>query len=199
MRIYDISQEVFACDVYEGDPAPQRQTLRSMDKGDLYNLTAVSMCVHNGTHIDAPLHFIKDGIGVEGIPLSKLVGYAAVVECEGDIDARGASDILAEARKYGDDAARRILIKGRATVSAEAARVLAASGVDLIGVESQSVGPEDAPMEVHLILLGANVVLLEGIRLGEVTEGAYLLHAAPLLMSSCDGAPCRATLCDIDL
>ena len=80
MKIYDISQEVFGAQVYEGDPVPQKQTVCSMDKGDLYNLTAISMCVHNGTHIDAPLHFLSNGAGVDGIALSKLVGYAAVVE-----------------------------------------------------------------------------------------------------------------------
>ena len=198
MRIYDISQEVFTCDVYDGDPAPQRQTLCSIDKGDLYDLTAISMCAHNGTHIDAPKHFIKDGVGIDGIPLSKLVGYAAVVECDGDIDAQGAADILSRARAYGEDAARRILIKGKAVITAEAARVFSSSEVVLLGVESQTVGPEYAPMEVHLILLGAEVVLLEGIRLGEVSEGAYILHAAPLLLADCDGAPCRATLTDVN-
>ena len=64
----------------------------------------------------------------------------------------------------------------------------------LLGNESQTVGPEDAPMEIHLILLGADVVLLEGIRLAEVPEGVYLLNAAPLNLSGADGSPCRALL-----
>ena len=67
-------------------------------------------------------------------------------------------------------------------------------GVELVGVESQTVGPEDAPMAVHLELLGREVVLLEGIRLHEVPEGEYLLFAAPLLLGGADGAPCRAVL-----
>ena len=54
MIIYDISQEVYSCQVYPGDPAPEKRVLSSMEKGDLYNLTAFSMCAHNGTHIDAP-------------------------------------------------------------------------------------------------------------------------------------------------
>ena len=64
----------------------------------------------------------------------------------------------------------------------------------LFGNESQTVGPEDAPMEVHLILLGANIILLEGIRLENVEKGVYFLNAAPLNLSSADGAPCRAVL-----
>ena len=65
MKIYDISQKVFSCEVYPGDPVPEKKVLKSMQKGDVYNLTAFSMCAHNGTHIDAPFHFIKDGKAVD--------------------------------------------------------------------------------------------------------------------------------------
>jgi arylformamidase len=92
------------------------------------------------------------------------------------------------------NAAERILIAGKATVTAEAARVFAAAGIKLIGNESQTVGPENAPKEVHLILLGAEVVLLEGIVLTDIPEGRYFLSAAPLSLGGCDGAPCRAYL-----
>ncbi|WP_242843633.1 hypothetical protein [Ruminococcus bicirculans (ex Wegman et al. 2014)] len=68
------------------------------------------------------------------------------------------------------------------------------SNILLLGNESQTVGPENAPMEVHLILLGAGTVLLEGIRLAEVSEGVYFLNAAPLNLSGADGSPCRAIL-----
>ena len=64
----------------------------------------------------------------------------------------------------------------------------------MYGNESQTVGPEDAPKSVHLIMLGAEIVLLEGIRLGEVEEGIYLLNAAPINLGGADGAPCRAIL-----
>ena len=79
-------------------------------------------------------------------------------------------------------------------MTAEAARVFAAAGILLLGNESQTVGPPDAPKEVHLILLGAEVVLLEGIVLRDVPEGRYFLSAAPLNLGGCDGAPCRAYL-----
>ena len=78
--------------------------------------------------------------------------------------------------------------------SLEAAEVFAASDILLLGNESTSVGPEDAPMAVHLALLRADVALLEGIRLSEVTEGVYFLSAAPLNLSGADGSPCRAVL-----
>lgn len=83
---------------------------------------------------------------------------------------------------------------GDGEVSAEAAKVFAESNILLLGNESQTVGPENAPMEVHLILLRAGTVLLEGIRLAEVSEGVYFLNAAPLNLSGADGSPCRAIL-----
>ena len=76
----------------------------------------------------------------------------------------------------------------------EAAKVFAAHNIFLYGNESQTVGPLDAPMAVHLVMLGAEIVLLEGIRLGGVEEGVYFLNAAPINLGGSDGAPCRAVL-----
>ena len=194
MKIYDISQELFSCVVFPGDPSPKREVLSSMEEGALYNLTALSLCAHNGTHLDAPYHFINDGKTVEQLPLEKTVGWAYVTHENGMITAEDANRILAKAREAHPDSAKRILISGKATVSEEAARVFAEAKIDLVGNESQTVGPEDAPMQVHLILLGAEVVLLEGIRLDGIPEGVYLLSAAPISLGGSDGAPCRAIL-----
>lgn len=194
MKIYDISQEVFSCRVYAGDPAPERKLLCSMEKGGLYNLTAFSMCAHNGTHIDAPFHFVKGGKTVDALRLETFVGMAYVAEHHGIVSGDDAAEILEKANKQDPEAAKRILIKGDAEVSSEAAKVFAAAEILLLGNESQTVGPEDAPMEVHLILLGAGVVLLEGVRLAEVSEGVYFLSATPLNLSGADGSPCRAVL-----
>ena len=194
MKIYDISQEVFGCQVYPGDPTPKKRVISSMEKGDLYNLTAFSMCAHNGTHIDAPFHFIKDGKTVDSVSLDTFIGMAYVAEHNGIVSADDATEILEKAKKQNSEVAKRILIKGDAEVSAEAAKVFAESNILLLGNESQTVGPENAPMEVHLILLGAGAVLLEVIRLAEVSEGVYFLNAAPLNLSGADGSPCRAIL-----
>ena len=191
MKIYDISQEVFSCAVYPGDPQPEKQTLYSTEDGDFYNLTSFAMCAHNGTHVDAPFHFLHHGKTVDQVDLSYFVGDCYVARCEGDVTASDAKQILSKA---GD--ARRILIAGKATVTAEAAEVFAAGNIKLMGNESQTVGPEDAPMQVHLILLKAGIVLLEGIILKTVPEGRYFLSAAPLNLAGADGAPCRAYLID---
>jgi len=194
MKIYDISQEVFGCKVFPGDPAPQKTVLSSMENGDLYNLTKFSMCAHNGTHIDAPFHFVKDGKTVDVLDLESFVGMAYVAEHHGIVSGDDAFKILEKAKIQNAEAANRILIKGAAEVSAEAAKVFASSKILLLGNESQTVGPEEAPMEVHRILLSVGVVLLEGICLASVSEGVYFLNAAPLSLSGADGSPCRAIL-----
>lgn len=198
MKIYDISQEVFGCRVYPDDPAPEREILSSVKNGDKYNLTAFYMCAHNGTHIDAPFHFIKDGKTVDKLDLESFVGMAYVAEHHGTVNGSDAVKIIERAKKQSPEAARRILIKGDAEVSLEAARAFAAADILLLGNEAQTVGPADAPMAVHLALLGADVVLLEGICLSAVAEGAYLLNAAPLNLAGADGSPCRAVLMDKD-
>ena len=197
MKIHDISQEVFSCTVYPGDPAPVKQTLSSMEEGELYNLTAFSMCAHNGTHIDAPRHFIAEGKSVDELALDATVGLAYVAECEGDISAEDAREILCKAKNALVGAEKRILIKGNAVVTEVAAEAFAVAGTLLLGVEGQTVGPENAPMQVHKILLGAGAVLLEGVRLGDVSEGACFLSAAPLNLAGADGAPCRAYIIEI--
>ena len=189
MKIYDISQEVFSCAVYPGDPEPEKQELCATAAGDLYNLTYFSMCAHNGTHIDAPFHFIHHGKTVDALGLELFVGECFVARCEGDIGAKTAEEILRKAKGAG-----RILLAGDLTVTAEAASVFAEADIRLLGNEGQSVGPEDAPMQVHLILLRKDIALLEGIVLKDVPEGHYFLSAAPLNLGGCDGAPCRAYL-----
>ena len=194
MKIYDISQEVFSCNVYPGDPSPVKKTIMKISNGDVCNLTALEMCAHNGTHVDAPYHFLEGEETIDQVPLDKFIGYAYVAEHTGDIGREDALRILEEARACDPKASDMILVKGDCTVTADAAEVFAEAKIKLYGNESQTVGPVDAPMAVHLIMLGAKIVLLEGIRLAEVPVGSYLLNAAPINLGGCDGAPCRAVL-----
>ena len=123
MQLYDISQEVFSCRVYPGDPAPEKRLLSSTASGDQYNLTAFSMCAHNGTHIDAPRHFIKDGKTVDMLPLSCFVGHCFVAHHSGQMSASDAAEIMAQAQSAG--ASHRILIAGDSVVTQQAAEVFA--------------------------------------------------------------------------
>ena len=192
MKIYDISQELFGCAVYPGDPQPERFVTLSIKNGDICNLTAFKMCAHNGTHVDAPFHFYADGKTIDQVDLDRFIGWAYVAEHEGDISADDAKNILKAA-----NGCERILVKGKAVVTKEAAQVFAQEGIKLFGNESQTVGPIDAPKEVHLIMLGAEIVLLEGIRLEKVPVGKYFLNALPLNLGGADGSPCRATLLEM--
>ena len=200
MRIYDISQELFTCALFPGDPPPERIELMKIANGEICNLTGFKMCAHNGTHVDAPYHFIDAGKTIDEVDLKRFIGYAYVASHEGDLTAEDAERIMHLSRKAADeqggecDAFNRILVKGRATVTEGAAKVFSGNSILLYGNESQTVGPEDAPAAVHLIMLGKEIVLLEGIRLKDVPEGVYMLNAAPINLGGSDGSPCRAVL-----
>jgi len=194
VKVYDISQEVFSCEVFPGDIEPQRKVLESIENGKICNLTGLTMCAHNGTHVDAPYHFYKDGKTIDELALEKFVGKCYVSFAEGAVTAEDAVTILEKARNIDEEAARRILIGGNAFVTLEAAEEFARAGILLLGNESQTVGPIGAPAKVHYVLLAAEVVLLEGVRLNSIKEGVYLLNAAPLNLGQSDGAPCRAIL-----
>lgn len=200
MKIYDISQEVFNCRTFPGDPKPEKIMLNSIKNGDLYNLTSYSMCAHVGTHIDAPRHFIKDGKAVDDLSLESFVGLCYVANHNGGVvTEEDAKSIIEKAKNQNQEAAKRILIKGDVEVSLEAAKVFASSNIHLLGNESQSVGPINGPMAVHLALLSADVVLLEGINLNAISEGIFYLNAAPLNLKGADGSPCRAILIDYEI
>lgn len=190
LYVHDITQELFGGKVYPGDLVPSYERVAAMERGDIYNLTNLSMGAHNATHIDAPFHFYQDGKTVEELELSRCIGPCTVIELKDS-----GSNTLREALK---SCQKRILLKGDLVITLELAQLMNELEILLVGVETQSVGPEGAPMQVHLELLGKEVVLLEGIRLGEVEPGDYFLFAAPLKLGGCDGAPCRAVLLEFD-
>lgn len=196
MKIYDISQEVFHCTVFPGDVPPTRNVLETIEGGSICNLTGLTMCAHNGTHVDAPYHFYKDGKHIDELDPYRLVGRCYVTFAEGPLTEDLAKKIMQKATATDPEAAKRILIGGDTYVTLEAAKVFNRYGILLIGNESQTVGPLSAPAKVHYELLQTEVVLLEGIRLAAVPEGVYLLNAMPLNLGGSDGAPCRAILID---
>lgn len=171
---YDITQEVFSGAVYPGDSAPAYRRAQDIARGDLCTVTDFSMCAHNGTHADAPAHFLAGGATVECLPPEVFVGRCAVLSAEQAMRAPSLPP--------------RVLCRGGA-LTPKQARALAAR-VRLVGVEAQSVG--DA--QVHALLLGAGVAVLEGLVLTDVPDGEYELIALPLKLGGADGAPVRAVL-----
>ncbi|MCL2576762.1 MAG: cyclase family protein [Defluviitaleaceae bacterium] len=186
MKIIDITQELFSCRVYPGDKLPMYERVASVEH-DKFNLTNISMSVHNGTHIDAPNHFISNGKAIHELDLSTFYGKCTVVEFEGTIGDAEIADILKNCHK-------RLLFKGQNELTESAAVLIANSHVKLIGVESQSVGSMEHPLDVHLILLEKEIIPLEGLDLSNVNTGEYTLSAFPLNMKDSDGSPVRAVL-----
>ena len=129
--------------------------------------------------------------------VSTWVGFAYVCHFDGQVGREEIEQMLAEARNISPECAKRLLVGGKATLTEDGAVALAEAGVLLYGNESQTVGPEDAPMKTHLILLGCGTVLLEGVRLAGVPCGGYLLSAPPINVKGADGSPCRAVLIDL--
>lgn len=205
MKIYDISQELLSAAVYPGDPTPRAERIFSIPAGDPYNLTFLSLCAHNGTHVDAPCHFLDGGADIASMPLDRFVGAVYLTTRVGELTATDAAAILDAARDSfarsplaaldPDGQGRRIIIRGDATVILPCATALAAAGIYLLGTELQSVGPIDSPMAVHLALLSRGTALLEGLRIpADIPDGTYLLAAQPIAVSGADGSPCRAIL-----
>lgn len=187
VKIYDITQEFFNGAVFPGDPMPRRTQLMSMADGDVCNLTEFAACVHNATHIDAPCHFVPNGRDVVDMDLAKCMGEAFVSECDGEV-----TPLLV--RQLANKGCKRLLVKGKGTVSLAAAEAMVSAGMVLVGVESQTVGTDASLVSVHKMLLENEIVILEGLVLKEVPEGRYDLCALPLKLSQCDGSPVRAVL-----
>ena len=187
MKIYDISQELFSSNVYPGDKKPTYIRVSDMNQGAVCNVTEISMNAHNGTHMDAPRHFIKDGKTIDMLSLYDIIGKCAVVTAEGDITAE-------QIRKHSSYS--RILFRGKCQLTEEAAEILSECGIMLVGVESQSIATIEAPAAIHRIVLGQGVVALEGLVLTDVPDGEYFLFAAPIKLGGSDGSPCRAILID---
>ena len=179
--IYDITQEVFTCDVYPGDMRPKFKRIRSFETGDISNASEFAMNAHNGTHIDAPFHRLPNGKGIDELSLEACIGECEVIDYQN-------KDRIAKTN------AKRILLSNCDHISEETARLLVEKGIVFLGAEGLSIGS----CEVHNILLGAEVVVLEGALLKNVPEGVYQLYAAPIKLGGCDGAPCRAVLITIE-
>lgn len=194
MKYYDIARELFGTPAYPGDPVPEKEEILAIRKGDVCNLTYLKMCAHNGTHMDAPKHFSEGGKSIDRIRPEQFMGECSVLEYDGLLDGEQALKLL-EAERTKRRGLRKVLWKGQTYFGKDAAEVFVRMGLELIGVERQTVGPDDADtVQTHQVLLKAGIVLLEGLDLSETEPGWYFLSAPPLKLAGCDGAPCRPIL-----
>ncbi len=188
MIIHDISQNILTAKVMDGDTEPTVKLCQDIDSG--YRLSDITMCLHNGTHIDAPSHYIDNGATIDKVSLGSCIGSCVVVRCQCDID-----KCIVDSLPSGT---QRVLFDGRGLIVTSGAQAIVDRGIRLVGIARRSVANMDNCTSVHQILLGAGVVILEGIVLSSIPEGVYQLIALPLNIGNSEASPVRAVLIEQD-
>ena len=189
MIIHDISRDTINTHVYDGDPETRAQRIKSIENGDGYNLTEISMSVHSGTHIDAPLHFYDEGSSIDNIRLNTFFGKCTVISVSGILTGEDMERLLPYCK-------RRVLFHGEGNtfISHSAAIVLAESRVVLVGTDAQSIAPSFDEERTHRELARAGIVILENLNLSAIDDGEYDLCAFPIKLGGLEAAPCRAII-----
>ncbi len=185
----DISRGLISSPVYPGDPIPYVSKLYETEKGDDYTLSALSTGLHAGTHIDAPMHFIPGGKSIDEYPVSAFAGPCRVVKAKGFLTGAWIEQMcLYKCEK--------LLIKGEGAgkLDRSAAEEIIASGVKLVGIDSNTIGMQGQEADVHRTLLGNGCLILEGLNLSDVEPDDYYLMAFPVKIEGAEAAPCRAVL-----
>jgi arylformamidase len=185
------------------NPAIEIEHTQDLKHGDDATVSRLSMGVHTGTHVDAPVHFVIDGEGIDRVPLERLIGPARVVDV-GDVERIRPMDLANIELRPGD----RVLFKtgnsqhwnepqfrsNYTPLSLEAAQLLAASRVWTVGIDYLSIGSMRRGVQTHLVLLKAGVCIIEGLDLSGVESGWYDLLCLPIRLEGLDGAPARVVL-----
>ncbi len=187
------------------NPPIRIERMLDIERGDTVNVSTISMGSHTGTHMDAPLHFVRGGKGLDEMPLDAAIGHARVIEVHDPESIKpdelrphkihGGERVLFKtqnsARHWQEDA----FIEDFVYVSKEAARYLAACEVRTVGIDYLSVGGflRDG-VKTHQALLEAGIWIIEGLGLPQVEPGEYELLCLPLKIERSDGAPARAIL-----
>jgi arylformamidase len=193
--------------LWPGDPAPTMDYMKCISGGYRCNVTRLDTGVHFGTHLDAPCHFIDGSKGVDELDLDILVGKCSVIEIK---EIQKITPEHLEACQIGPGT-ERLLIKtlnsefwnepkhqfrtDYAAITADAARWLVDFGIKLVGIDYLSIQLfEDKISTTHLVLLEAEVIIVEGLDLRCVQPGNYNLTCLPMKLAGADGAPVRALL-----
>jgi arylformamidase len=193
--------------VYEGDPPMRFDFVKDMRKGDALTLSAYTLGAHSGTHIDAPMHFVRDGAPVDRIAIERLIGPARVIDIADDVQVIDA----AELQHHDWRGAPRILFRTRSSIrgwmtspafhrdfayiAPDAAQLLADANVQLVGIDYLSAEQFGAPApRTHQILLGKGIPIVEGLSLAMASAGDYDLIVLPMKVGGHEGAPARAVL-----
>ncbi len=190
---------------WPGDPPISIKRVMDIEQGDMINLSVISMGAHTGTHVDAPIHFVGKGQGIDDMPVDTLVGRARVIEIR-DPESIKPEELARHRIRHGE----RILFKTENSshvwqkdefvedfvfISDAAADLLVDRGVRLVGIDYMSVGSfRHGGSYVHKTLLSGGIWIIEGLNLSNVMPGKYDLISLPLRIVGGDGAPARAIL-----
>ena len=190
---------------WPGDPGVRIERVLDLEHGDNHTLSQISMGSHTGTHIDAPLHFVRKGVGIDKMPLDITMGQARVIEIH-DPESIKAEELVHHRIRRGE----RVLFKTRNSsyvwqtdefvedfvfLTQEAARFLAKCQVRLVGIDYLSVGGfKRDDSYVHQVLLGTGIWIIEGLNLSSVGAGRFDLICLPIKLERGDGAPARAVI-----
>jgi len=204
-RLHDISMTVTSAPVWPGETRPKLDRVKSFAAGDGVEVSELSMCVHTGTHVDAPWHFVNGGTSIGEVGLARFIGPAQVIDVQGtnriDVAELETAGILA--------GCKRLLLrtsnsrfsrepdfdKNYAALTPASAQWLRDRGIGLVGIDYASIEAFDEPDNLtHKILLEAGVVVLEGLDLSRIPAGCYELVCLPLKIGDAEAAPARAVL-----
>ena len=208
MKLFDISLSLSPQTIHWVTGTPLQLIERKrMSRGDTNNSSSIHTSVHAGTHVDAPFHFVPEGVTIESLPLDVFIGPARV--CELEPGSHITADDINKLAIRGED---RVLFKTRnsqllqkgvydasfAAFSVDGAKALVDAGVRLVGLDYLSAAHAEEQVPVHRAFLDYGVVLLEGVDLSQVPPGRYELICPPVKLAGSDGAPCRAILRELN-
>jgi arylformamidase len=204
-KLYDVTVPLSAeVPTFPGDPRFRMEFSHRISEGEPYNVARLTLGAHSGTHVDAPYHFLADGATVDQLALEMLMGKARVVDMtaldridRGDlerVDLRDDIRVLFKTRMSGQ-LRQPVFQEDFVYLTPEAATYLVKVGIKLVGSDYLSIekfGSKD--YAAHHALLGAGVVIIEGLDLTEVEAGEYELTCLPLRIAGADGSPARVVL-----
>lgn len=193
MKYYDITREMISSPVYPGGYGARLEECTSMLKGDVNNSNLLHCSLHAGTHCDAFLHFIANGLDISAMPLEHYIGPCYVLT----VPENTIVDVLF-LENYMPEGIMRLLIRSNGTsyMSLATAKWLRARGVITIGLDSYSVASMEEDQDVHVAFLGHGIAIIESLDLSCVSDGHYNLFAPPLKIGKAEASACRALLFD---
>jgi len=199
MNVHDVSLVMRpGMPTWPGEEGPKITPLRRIAKGDSANVSVVTFSDHTGTHVDPPVHFIEGAGTVDELPVDALVGPCRVIGFERAGVPASTERILFKTRnseRWREPA--RPFDRDFVALDRTAARWCVDRGMKLVGIDYLSIepqGPEKEGYPTHKTLLGAKIVIIEGLDLGEVRPGEYELACGAIKFEGGDGAPARVFL-----